>query len=211
MIKVAIAEDHAIVLAGICRLLGMSQDIKVVIAARSGAQLLEALQSKETDLIIVDISMPGLSGSELVETLKERYHDTPVLVLTMHNDVEVANRMLAAGASGFLTKDRDPELLLSAIRNCAGGGNYVDPDIAAEIIFTRNRRPEDKARLLSRREQQIYNLIIQGQPLVSIAETLNISPKTVSTHKYRIMEKLGVESMSELIRFAIKSDPSKLR
>jgi len=208
MIRVAIAEDHAIVLAGVCRLLGMSQDIKVVTAARSGEKLLESLDEKPVDLAIIDLSMPGLSGTELIRTLHDKQSSLPILVLTMHNDVEVANRMLAAGASGFLTKDRDPELLLSAIRTCASGGHYVDPDIAAEIIFSRNQRPGEKSLQLSRREQQIYDMIVRGDTLVSIAEQLNISPKTVSTHKFRLMEKLGVESMSELIRYALKNDPT---
>lgn len=205
MVCVAIADDHAIVLAGVCRLLGMNHDIKVTAAVRSGELLLDSIREKKVDLVITDISMPGISGVDLVTEIRKDHPELPILVLTMHKDGEVANRVLKAGATGYLTKDRDPEILLSAIRHCASGGRYIDPEVAAEIIFQQNGDGASDNVALSQREQEIFNRLVRGQAIISIANELGISPKTVSTHKYRLMEKLGMNSISDLIRYAIRS------
>jgi len=206
MICVAIAEDHAIVLAGLCRLLAMNHDIKITAAVRNGEQLLQSLRDKKVDLVITDLSMPGINGTQLILEIRRLLPTTPILALSMHKEGEVANRVLKAGATGYVTKDRDPEILLSAIRLCAKGGRYVDPEVAAEIIF--HQGSDDNAQdqvSLSRREQEIFDRLVKGQAIVAIAEELGISPKTVSTHKFRLMEKLGIDNLSDLVRYAIKS------
>lgn len=206
MICVAIAEDHAIVLAGLCRLLAMNHDIKVTAAVRSGEQLLHSIRDKKVDLVVTDLSMPGISGVPLINEIRRLSPTLPILVLSMHKEGEVANRVLKAGATGYVTKDRDPEILLSAIRLCANGSRYIDPEVAADIIFQQgSEHASAEAVTLSKREQEIFDRLVKGHAIVSIAEELGISPKTVSTHKFRLMEKLSIDNLSDLVRYAIRS------
>src|SRR5690606_17006898 len=120
------------------RLLALNHDIRVTAAVRDGEQLLHSIRDKKVDLVITDLSMPGISGIHLINEIRKISATVPILVLSMHKEGEVANRILKAGATGYVTKDRDPEILLSAIRLCANGGRYIDPEVAADIIFHQN-------------------------------------------------------------------------
>ena len=147
--------------------------------------------------------MPGISGVNLIEHIRALNAQLPILVLSMHNELQVAKRVLQAGASGFLTKGSQQEILMDAVRKVAKGGRFIDPVIAEQIMF---EKPESGENLpherLSERELQIMKLIAQGNPLNEIAENLCISNKTVSTHKARLMLKMNFSRNSELVRYA---------
>jgi len=202
-IRILIADDHAIVRSGLKQILATASDLDVVGEAGNGEQVLAQARILPLDLILLDLTMPGISGTELLSRLRTECPAIPVLVLTMHNVAQVAAQALRAGASGFLTKDSEPEVLIGAIRKVAGGGRFIDPKLVDAIIFDGERLVQAPHKLLSARELQILRLIAGGISINDIAENLHLSPKTVSTHKKRIMRKLGVASNAELYRYAI--------
>jgi DNA-binding NarL/FixJ family response regulator len=207
MIRLVIADDHSLVRSGLKQIFALVSDLEVVGEAASGAEVLERLRQHPCDLLLLDLNMPGISGADLIAQVKAHLSNLPILVLSMHNEPQVAASMLKAGASGYITKDCEPEVLLAAIRTVAAHGNYIDPVIAAKMVFDRPAAPQDPLHLrLSERELEIFNLLITGHSLMAIGAQLFISSKTVSTHKARLMEKLKVDNMAGLMRYAMQHD-----
>lgn len=206
MIRLMIADDHAIVRSGLRQLLSLAPDIQVQAEAVDGAQALEGLRRELPDLLLLDINMPGLSGPDLITRIKSHWPQLPILVLSMHNEGQVAARVLKAGASGYVTKDSEIEVLLGAIRKVAGGGKFIVPELAEKLVFDVSLgRDRLLHHTLSDREMEVFRLLVAGQGVNEIAEQLCISNKTVSTHKTRLMEKLGISSTAELVRYAMQN------
>ncbi len=207
MIKLLIADDHAIVRGGLKQLFALAPDLQVVGEAANGAEVLERLRQQPIDLLLLDLNMPGISGTDLIGRVKAHQPELPVLVFSMHNEPLVAARMLKAGANGYITKDCEPTILLTAVRKVAAHGNYIDPVIAEKMAFDATSTAEcpPHARL-SERELEVFRLLITGQNVKAIAAQLAISHKTVSTHKTHLLEKLHLTGMAELMRYAMQHD-----
>ncbi len=203
MIRVLIADDHVIVRSGLKQLFGLMGDITVAGEATNGMEVLEALRLGAFDLILLDLTMPGLSGVTLIGQIHAQYPKLPILILSMHNELQVAKRVLQAGATGFVTKGSMQDILMDAVRKVAAGGRFIDPVIAEQMMFekpaTGEVAPHER---LSERELHIMQLFAKGMGINEIAEELFISNKTVSTHKARLMQKMNFQSNSELIRYA---------
>lgn len=203
MTRILIADDHAIMRGGLKQLIEFDARLQVAAEAENGAQVLEQLRTGEFDLLLLDMSMPGLSGEDLISRVHGRYPRLPILVLSMHNEAQIAQRALRAGANGYLTKDHNPETLLAAIHRVADGGRYLDPRIAEQLAFASSNPADDATAQLSDREFQILRLLAQGLSVNQIADQLVISNKTVSTHKTRLMEKMGFTCNADIIKYAM--------
>lgn len=204
MIRMLIADDHTIMREGLKQLFSLVADLQVVAEAESGTQLIELLRQVEIDLLLLDMNMPGISGEILIARLHTQYPNLPILVLSMHNEIHIAQRALRAGALGYLTKDRDPETLLVAIRRVVSGQRYLDSGLAEQIALqSSGLKQQTFVESLSDREFQILRLLAHGMSVNQIAEQLVISNKTVSTHKTRLMEKMGFSSTADIVRFAM--------
>lgn len=204
MIRLLIADDHTIMREGLKQLFTLVADVQVVAEAESGTQLIELLRQVEIDLLLLDMNMPGISGEILIARLHTQYPGLPILVLSMHNEIHIAQRALRAGALGYLTKDRDPETLLAAMRRVVSGQRYLDPALAEQIALqSSGLKQQTYVESLSDREFQILRLLAHGMSVNQIAEQLVISNKTVSTHKTRLMEKMGFNSTADIVRFAM--------
>ena len=205
MIELLIADDHTLVREGLKQLFNSTQDIRVKAEASNGGKVLEALRCDSFDVIMLDVSMPGLSGEDLVSRVRKRYPDLPILVLSMFNEAQIAKRKLQAGANGYLTKECEPETLLNAVRKLASGGRAISPELAERIAFeSEGSNDEAPPSGLTQRERQILQLLARGLTLNEVADKLMISNKTVSTHKTRLMKKAGINNNAELIRYAMK-------
>ena len=205
MIRVLVAEDHTIVREGIKQLIGMARDLEVAGEACNGEQLIEVLRRTPCDVVLLDISMPGVNGLEAIPRIRALNEAPAILVLSMHDEAQMAARALKAGAAGYATKDSDPALLITAIRKVAGGGRYIDPALADRMVFevglTDSRPPHAQ---LFEREFSVFERLVRGEGVNDIALHLAISNKTVSTHKARLMQKLGAHSMADLVRYAME-------
>ncbi|KIP88689.1 MULTISPECIES: response regulator transcription factor [Pseudomonas] len=205
MIRVLVAEDHTIVREGIKQLIGMARDLQVVGEASNGEQLLETLRNTPCEVVLLDISMPGVNGLEAIPRIRALAQPPAILVLSMHDEAQMAARALKIGAAGYATKDSDPALLLTAIRKVAGGGRYIDPDLADRMVFevglTDSRPPHAR---LSEREFSVFERLVQGEGVNEIAAHLALSSKTISTHKARLMQKLNLNSVADLVRYAVE-------
>jgi len=204
MIRIVIADDHAMVRGGLKQIVATTSDIEVVGEATQGDEVLALLRQMPFDLLLLDMTMPGLSGVELIRRLHEEKPALPMLILSMHNEVQVVARALKAGASGYVTKDSEPEILLQAIRKIAAGGKYIDPALVDAMVFDVRDWDSLPHESLSEREFQILKMIAAGCALGDIANQLYLSPKTISTHKMRLMQKLGIENNADLIRYATR-------
>lgn len=205
MIRVLVAEDHKIVREGIKQLIGMAPDLCVAGEAVNGEQLLDCLRQTQCDVVLLDISMPGMNGLEAIARIRAREHAPGILMLSMHDEPQMAARALKAGASGYATKDSEPALLLTAIRRIAGGGRYIDPALADRMVFDvglASDRPRHA--LLSEREFSVFERLVKGEGVNEIAQHLSVSSKTVSTHKARLMQKLGANSVADLVKYALE-------
>jgi DNA-binding NarL/FixJ family response regulator len=204
MLRILIADDHAIMREGLKQLFQLVAGIQVAAEAATGGQVLDLLRNVEIDLVLLDLSMPGISGASLVSRIRSHDNAPPILILTAHNEVQVARRLLKAGVSGFLTKDADPKTLVSAIFRVAGGGRYIDPRLAEQMLFevgdASTSMPHER---LSDRELEILQSLAHGSSVNDIADELSISNKTVSTHKARLMLKMGFANNAQLVRYAI--------
>lgn len=183
-------------------MLRLSPDLSVIDEAASGVEVLEILDRKMPNLLLMDMTMPGLGGRALIEQVRARYA-LPILVLSMHKDAQVALEALRAGANGYITKDSEPGTLAAAIRKVAAGGRFVDQGLAEQVVFASLSQRSSRLDILSPREKEVLQLIVNGVSLISIGDRLHLSAKTVSTHKMRIMQKLAVENNADLIRLAV--------
>ena len=200
VIRVLIADDHKIVRDGLKRILAATSDVQVVAEAASGEEALAAVKVQHFDVAMLDMSMPGLSGLDLVKRLRIERPKLRILVLSMHAEQQYAARVLKAGAAGYLNKDSAAELLVSAIRKIAAGGMHI-PEAAAAGLIAGDKPPHEA---LSDREFEVLRLLVGGLAPTDIAERLHLSVKTVSTHKTRILEKLNLGSTAELVRYALE-------
>lgn len=205
MIRLLIADDHAIVRGGLKQIFALAPDIELVGEAANGPEVLQQLHDGVFDLLLLDMNMPGVSGVDLIARIKLGWADLPILVFTMHNETQVATRAIKAGASGYITKDSDPERLLAAIRKVSAGGRYIDPALAEQMAFdsTSPNRYLPHV-LLSDREFEVFRMLVAGKGVNEIAEQLSISNKTVSTHKIHLMEKMNLTSVADLVRYAVQ-------
>lgn len=205
MIRILIADDHAIVRQGLRRVLSLASDLALAGEARDGWEVVERVRAGGLDLLLTDMTMPGPSGVELIKRVREEAPQLAILVLSMHGEGQVAARAIKAGASGYLTKDSEPETLLAAIRQVAAGGHYIDPELASRLVFAAQPAESDEShRRLSEREYQVFLLLARGRGVNEIAEEFHLSAKTVSTHKFRLMQKMELASLSDLVRYAVK-------
>jgi len=206
MTRIVLAEDHAIVRGGLRQMLALEPGLSVVAEAADGAQLLSVLRDTACDLLLTDLNMPGLSGPDLIERVKAHYPDLPVLVLSMHDSAHIAARAMKAGAAGYVTKDCEPDVLLEAVRKVAAGKRFIAPEMAEKMaLLSTTPSGSDLIGRLSDRELEVMRWLVKGSSVNEIAAQLCISNKTVSTHKTNLMEKLGVRSLADLMRYAIEN------
>lgn len=205
MIRILIADDHAIVRGGLKQLLSGESDFIVAGEAADGLEALKQLREQPFDVLLMDMSMPGRSGTELIKQVKSEQPKLAILVLSMHKEEQYAVRALKAGALGYLTKESAPELLIAAVRKVARGGVYITSGaaerMAIELYGNHDTIPHT---LLSDREYQVFMMIVSGMPISGIADKLSLSVKTVSTHKTRILQKMSMTNAAELIHYAIR-------
>jgi DNA-binding NarL/FixJ family response regulator len=201
MIFVMIADDHKIVRDGLRRILSAHGDIEVAAEAANGDEALALVRANDYDVAMLDMSMPGLAGIDLIKRLKIEKPRLKLLVLSMHGEDQYAARALKAGASGYLNKDSAAEMLVGAIRKIAAGGVHIGEAAAASLVSA-ERRPHQA---LSDREFEVLRLLVAGQSPTGIADQLHLSVKTVSTHKTRILEKLDLKTIADLVRYAIEN------
>lgn len=204
MIRVLLADDHAIIRDGVRRILDDTDDLRVVGEASNGNEVARLVAERSYDILVLDISMSGRSWLELIKHVRQNHPRLPILVFSMHQEEHYALRALNAGASGYITKEADCELLVAVIRKVAAGGVHVSPRVAE--ILARERMPRTESvphARLSDREFQIFEKIIAGARLTDIANELNLSIKTVSTHKSRILQKMDMASDNDLVRYAV--------
>lgn len=204
-IEVLVADDHAIIRNGLKQILADTEDLVVAGEAANGNATLEKIRERDWGLVVLDLSMPGRNGLELIKLIKGERPKLPILVFSMHQEEQFAVRALRAGASGYLTKEADADLLLPAIRKVASGGVFVSQKVA-ELLAVNVSRPADAPphTLLSNREYEIFIGIVNGKSMTEIAEELSLSIKTVSTHKSHIMQKMELGSHLDLARYAIE-------
>ncbi|HEY0664435.1 MAG TPA: response regulator transcription factor [Gallionella sp.] len=206
IINILIADDHAIMREGLKQILAGYADMRVGGEACDGDDALRMVRQQEWDVVLLDMSMPGRSGLDLIKLIKAEKPGLPVLVLSMHSEDQYAVRTLKAGASGYLCKDSAPALLVSAIRKVAAGGTFISQEAAESMALATLNKSGDAPphTLLSDREFQVFERMIAGDSVTEIARLLNISVKTVSTHKMRIMQKLDRTTVADMIRYAIE-------
>jgi DNA-binding NarL/FixJ family response regulator len=197
VIRVLLADDHKIVRDGLKRIL--SGNMEVAAEAASGDEALALVKANDYDVAVLDMSMPGLSGLDLIKRLRIEKPKLRILVLSMHGERQYAARALKAGASGYLNKDSAAEQLVGAIRKVAAGGLHIGEAAAASLVAGRGVPHE----ALSDREFEVLRLLVEGLGPTEIGEKLHLSVKTVSTHKTRILEKLQLGSTAELVRYAL--------
>lgn len=204
-IRLLITDDYELVRAGLIQFFKMSPDIEVVGEAANGEELMEKLRIAAPDLLLLDLSMPGKCGIDLISYIKTLYPGLLILVLSMSDDVNTVTRAMKAGASGYICKDCSPQALLEATRKVATTGKYLSPSMAEQLAYaSTSPNPAYIELTLSDRELEIYRLIVDGKSLSEIASQLFISSKTVSTHKGHLLEKLGLKNVAELVRYAMQ-------
>jgi DNA-binding NarL/FixJ family response regulator len=204
MIRLVLADDHAILREGLKQILLTQGDIQIVAEAADGHEVLARVRELDFDVLVLDMSMPGKSGVELIKLVRAEKPRLRILVLTMHEEHQYAVRAIRAGASGYLTKEGASAQLVRAIRKVAGGGAYISAEVAEQLAL--NAMPGAQIALhetLSDREFQVFRLIAEGKSVSDIAERLNLSVKTVSTHKANLMHKMGMATTGDLIRYAL--------
>jgi DNA-binding NarL/FixJ family response regulator len=204
--KVLIADDHPVVRRGLIQLLADEYPALAVGEAQHAGEVFELTREQDWDIIILDISMPGRSGLEVLKELRQQRPKVPVLILTSYPEEQYAIRVLKAGAAGYMTKDSAPEHLIEAIRKATGGGRYVGPRLAellaASLGADRERPPHET---LSDREYRVLCLLGSGKTVGEIAAELSLSVKTVSTYRVRLLEKMCMKTNAELIHYAVKN------
>lgn len=206
LIRVAIADDHAIVRSGLRQFLADQVDLRVTGEARNGREALELVREGDLDVLLMDLSMPDESGVDALAAIKARFPDLPVLILSGFPEAHYATTLLRQGAAGYLNKECDPEEIVQAIRTVARGRRYITPAVAellADSAAGGDERPPHEA--LSERELQVFLRLAKGETVGQIAESMFLSVKTVSTYRSRVMDKLKLQSNSELTYYALKN------
>jgi two-component system invasion response regulator UvrY len=206
MIKIFVADDHAVVRQGLKQIVADTHDIVVAGEASDGHEVLNKVLKNNYDVVLLDITMPGRSGLDILTELKSRKPKLPILVLSIHPEEQYAVRALKAGAAGYLTKGSASGELVAAIRKVSLGGKYVTPPLAEKLAFDLETGAEEPAhQTLSDREYQVMCMIALGKTVKDISGELSLSPKTVSTYRTRILLKMQMKNTAELIRYAIEN------
>lgn len=207
MIKILIADDHAIVRQGLKQTVADQPDMEVAGEARNAQETLKLVREAQFDVVMLDITMPGRSGLEVLKELKSELPKLPVLILSMHSEEQFAVRALKAGAAGYITKQSAPKELIKAIRKVHRGGKYVSPSITETLAFALGIDEEKAAHeKLSDREYQVMCMIAAGRTLKEIADELSLSEKTIGTYRVRVLEKMNMKRNAELIRYAVQNE-----
>jgi DNA-binding NarL/FixJ family response regulator len=206
MTRIVLADDHAIVREGLKRIVADAADFQVVGEAADGTEVMKAVRELDFDVLVLDLSMPGRSGMELIKLLKAEKPKLRILVLSMHQETQYAVRAIKSGASGYLTKESAPAQLEAAIRKIAGGGAYISAEVAEQLAL--GAMPGGDGGLphesLSDREFEVFRLLVAGEAVSDVAAKLNLSVKTVSTHKANLMHKLGMSNQTDMVRYALR-------
>ncbi len=209
-IKVVVADDHTIVRKGLCAILEGEREIEVVGEAEDGREAIKKVEQLEPDVVLLDITMPILNGLEATRQLSKRYPKLKILILTMHDNEEYVFETLRAGASGYLVKRSAPNELISAIKAVYQEGSFLSPAVSKKVIDEyvrvgpRKVKPDGEYGRLTEREREILQMIAEGRANREIAELLNISIKTVESHRAHLMEKLNIWNIAELTQYAIR-------
>ena len=204
MIRVLIVDDHPIVRRGLMQILAETPDLVAGGEAVNATEALTKLRAEEWDAVVLDISMPGRSGLEVLKDIKSENNHVPVLVLSIHPEDQFAVRVLKAGASGYLTKDSAPAELVKAIRKVNSGGKYVSPQLAEKLAFGLDGGSSQSLHdLLSDREFQVMRLIASGRTVTEIALDLSLSTKTISTYRARVLEKMNMKNNADITRYSL--------
>ncbi len=204
-IKVLLVDDHTVARNGVRLMLGAADDIRVVGEAETAADALQQVQARDFDVALVDIALPGKNGLELLKVLRAAHPGLAVLILSTYSEEIYALRALKLGASGYLTKDSPTSALIAAVRKAAVGGKYVSPVLAERFASMLSGKSNASHEALSNRELEVLKLLARGESLIRIGETLHLSPKTVTTYRMRILEKMGLSSNAELTRYAVEN------
>lgn len=205
MIRVLIADDHLMVRNGLKQLCESMGDVVVAGEAANGGEVIDALKHDQFDLVLLDLTMPGVSGLDLVEYIHTQHSHLPILVFSMRNEPKIAQGALQAGASGYLTKECDQNSMVFAIRKVAAGGRYVEASIVEQVMFDQDGPGKPKSREhLSRRELQVMKLLAIGKTIAEIGDELGLNVKSVSTYKMRMMKKMNFNSYAELVMYAVE-------
>jgi DNA-binding NarL/FixJ family response regulator len=204
MIRIFIADDHTIMREGLKRILAEAKDVEVIAEAENGEQTLAHAAKGNFDLLLLDLSMPGSNGIELITKIRSRNPDLAILVLTMYEEEQYAVRTLRAGANGYLTKESAGTQLLTAIRKVAQGRPYISVEVAEQLAMnvmpSKERLPHTD---FSKREFEVFNHLVTGKPINDIAKAMHLSAKTVSTYKVRILYKMELNSVAEMVQYAV--------
>ncbi len=205
MIRIVMADDHAIVREGLKHIVQSDAELVVVGEAGDGNEVLRLVREHDFEVLVLDLSMPGRSGMELIKLVRSEKQRLRILVLSMHQELQYAVRAIKSGANGYLTKESAPAQLVQAIRKVAAGGAFISAEVAEQLA--QGAMPGGQAAAhesLSGREFEVFRLLVAGVSVTDIAGRLNLSVKTVSTHKANLMQKLGLTNQSELIRYALR-------
>lgn len=204
MIRVVIADDHTLMREGLKYILQKASDITVCGEATDGFETLQHVRNGAFDVLVMDLSMPGRCGMELIRQIKDEASRLAILVLTMHEEDEYAARAIRAGAMGYMTKEAAGAQLVNAIRRVYSGRPYISMEVAEQLAIeampTHEKLPH---KALSDREFEVFNLLVNGKSVTEIASVLHLSVKTVSTHKMRILQKMSSPSLADLVRYAV--------
>jgi DNA-binding NarL/FixJ family response regulator len=205
MIRLVIADDHAIVREGLKRIVSEAPGMQIEAEAGDGNEVMNIVREREFDVLVLDLSMPGRSGMELIKLVKAEKPKLRILVLSMHQETQYAVRAIKSGASGYLTKESAPGQLVQAIQKIATGGAYISAEVAEQLALGAMPgvdKPPHEA--LSDREFEVFRQLVAGASVTEIAAELKLSVKTVSTHKANLMQKLAIDNPSDLVRYAIR-------
>ncbi len=202
--QVLLADDHAIIRDGLKQILADTADLIVAGEAANGIDVMHHVRERKWDVLVLDISMPGRNGLDLIRLIKDERPELPILILSMHHEEQYAVRALHAGAAGYITKESDSDLLVAAIRRVASGGVHISDKVAEMMVRGIQQVSETPPHtLLSDREFQVFNMLVTGAGLTEIATELSLSVKTISTHKTHILQKMNLANTAELIRYAM--------
>jgi DNA-binding NarL/FixJ family response regulator len=203
--EVLVVDDHAIIRDGLKKILSDTDDLVVAGEAANGNAALDKVRERDWDLVILDLSMPGRNGLELLKLMKAERPRLPILIFSMHHEEQYAVRAIRAGAAGYLSKDGDSELLLPAMRRVAAGGVFISPKLAELLATDASPNTHDQPHtLLSNREFEVFSRIVRGASLTAIAEEFSLSIKTVSTHKSHILAKMKMATQVDMVRYALE-------
>ncbi len=207
MIKVAICDDHKIVREGLKQIIGVFDDFEVVMDVESGESLIKELRNSDAEIVVLDVSLPGRNGLEVLKQIKSMYEDLKVLMLSMYPEDQFAIRALKAGASGYLHKDSPPNILVEALRTIAKGGEYLSPAITSLLFKEVNSDGGGLPhKTLSDREYEVLLYIGEGKSISEIANQLSLSVKTISTYRSRILDKMNMDNNSDLVKYILIHD-----